>query len=304
MTLLLALIGGSTAMGIGAEHRYRAAAEDLAQRLMSLVLWVLMPPLIFVFMATLHFDAHVGAGIAFGWVAIVATLAVAYALGTRALRLERPAVGALMNTAAFGNTGYLGIPLTGALLGAREIPNAVAYDTLVSGVAFLTIGFSVGAAFGTVGERPRARVAAFFKRNPPLWAAALGLVAPAALAPDWAVDASRVAVVAILPIGFFAVGVTVAAEAEEGRVKFPPPLTRPVATAVALKLTLPPLVVLALSRLLIDVPSAYLSQAAMACALNSLLVAHAYGVARGPTAAAILWSTAIVTAVGLVVALL
>jgi hypothetical protein len=42
----------------------------------------------------------------------------------------------------------------------------------------------------------------------------------------------------------------------------------------------------------------------MACALNNLLVAHTYGVERGPTAAAILWSTAIVTAVGLAVALL
>jgi predicted permease len=135
-------------------------------------------------------------------------------------------------------------------------------------------------------------------------AAALGLVAPAALSPDWAVDAARVVVVAILPIGFFAVGVTVAAEAEEGRLKFPPPLTRPVVAAVALKLMLPPLVVLGLSSLLIDVPSAYLLQAAMACALNTLVVAHSYGIERGPTAAAILWSTAIVTAVGLVVALL
>jgi predicted permease len=168
----------------------------------------------------------------------------------------------------------------------------------------VTVGFSVGAAFGTVGQRPSERLAAFFLRNPPLWAALLGLLAPAALAPDWAVHASRVLVVAILPIGFFAVGVTIAAAAEEGAAKFPPPLTRDVVAAVVLKLTVPPLVVLALSSLLIDVPTAYVTQAAMAAGLNNLVVAHSYGLDRRLTAAAIAWSTAIVGVVGFVVALL
>ena len=304
MTLILALIGGSTAVGIGAEHRFHAAAERLAERLMWLVLWVLMPFVTFFNIATLELTASVGAGIGFGWLAVLATMAVAYVVGTRVLHLPRTSVGALMGVAAFGNTGYLGIPLTGALFGADEVPNAVAYDTLVSSVLFVTLGFSVGAAFGTVGERPRERVAAFFLRNPPLWAAVLGLLAPAALAPQWAVDASLVVVVAILPIGFFAVGVTLAAEAEQGTAKFPPPLTRDVVAAVALKLTIPPLVVLGLSAALIEVPEAYLSQAAMASALNNLVVAHEYGLERRLTAAAIVWSMAIVAAVGLAVAVL
>jgi predicted permease len=209
-----------------------------------------------------------------------------------------------MCSSSFPNSGYLGIPLTGALLGLHQIPNAVAYDTLVASASLVTVGFSVGAAFGTVGEAPRERVAAFFLRNPPLWAALLGLLAPAVLAPDWAVHASRVLVVAILPIGFFAVGVTLAAAAEEGESKFPPPLTRDVITAVALKITVPPLVVLGLSALLIDVPAAYVTQAAMASGLNNLVIAHTYGLDRRLTAAAIAWSTTIVAAVGLGVALL
>lgn len=304
MTLLLALIGGATAAGIGAEHGFQHRAEQLARRLMWLVLWVLMPVVTFFNIATLHITAHVGAGIAFGWVALAVVLALAYLIGTRVLCLERPSVGALMGASAFPNSGYLGIPLTGALLGLHEIPNAVAYDTLVSSVSLVTVGFSVGAAFGTVGQAPRERVAAFFLRNPPLWAAVLGLLAPAALAPDWAVHASRVLVVAILPIGFFAVGVTLAAAAEQGAAKFPPPLTRDVAVAVVLKLTVPPLVVLGLSSLLIDVPTAYVTQAAMASGLNNLVVAHSYGLDRRLTAAAIAWSTALVAVVGLVVALL
>ena len=304
MTLILALIGGSAAMGFGAEHRYEAAAQVLARRLMWLVLWVLMPVVTFINIASLHITARVGAGIGFGWAAIAVVTATSYFLGTRVLHLGRPSVGALMCVTALGNTGYLGIPLTGALFGLHEIPNAVAYDTLVSSVALVTVGFSVGAAFGTVAERPRDRLAAFFLRNPPLWAAVLGLLAPAALAPDWAVHASRVLVIAILPIGFFAVGVTLAAEAEEGAAKFPPPLTRDVGTAVVLKLVVPPLVVALLSRALIDVPQAYITQAAMASGLNNLVVAHNYGLDRRLTAGAIAWSTAVVALVGVVVAVL
>jgi predicted permease len=246
----------------------------------------------------------VGAGIAYGWTAIVCVLGVAYFVGSRVLCLPRPATGALMCVVAFGNTGYLGIPFTGALFGLDQIPNAVAYDTLVSSVALVTVGFSVGAAFGTVATRPRDRVAAFFLRNPPLWAALLGLIAPAALAPDWAVDASRVLVVAILPVGFFAIGVTLGAEREEGAARFPPPLTRDVVAAIALKLVLPPLIVLGLASLWIDVPNAYISQAAMASGLNNLVIAHNYGLDRRLTAGAIAWTTAIVAVVGLVAALL
>ena len=304
MTLILALIGGSAAMGFGAEHRYQAAAERLARRLLWLVLWVLMPVVTFFNIASLHLTARVGVGIAFGWAAIGVALAASYLVGTRVLDLPRPSVGALMCVTAFGNTGYLGIPLTGALFGLHQIPNAVAYDTLVSGLASVTVGFSIGAAFGTVGERARDRLAGFFLRNPPLWAAALGLLAPAALAPDWAVHASRVIVVAILPIGFFAVGVTLAAEAEEGVAKFPPPLTADVVAALALKLVVPPIVMIGLARLFIDVPDAYYTQAAMASGLNNLVVAHTYGLDRRLTAGAIAWSSAVVALVVFVVAVL
>ena len=88
------------------------------------------------------------------------------------------------------------------------------YDVLVTGPSLLLGAFAVGAAFGTkAGEAPRDRVRAFFTRNPPLYAAIAGLLAPSALAPQVLVDASQALIVAILPIGFFAVGATLA----EGR---------------------------------------------------------------------------------------
>ena len=56
------------------------------------------------------------------------------------------------------NTGYLGYPLTAALLGLDEVGEAVAYDIGVSAPALLIGAFAVGAAFGTRAgsRRPRA----------------------------------------------------------------------------------------------------------------------------------------------------
>jgi malate permease and related proteins len=301
---LVATIVAATAAGFGLEHRLGERADSIGKRVVWVMLWVIGPPVVFFNIASLELSAKVGAGIAYGYAALAVTLAIGYVVGTYVLRLPRPQVGALMVGAGFANTMYLGLPFVAALFGTDALPDAVAYDVVVSTVALFTIGFSVGAAFGTVGERPRDRVVAFFARNPLLWACAAGFAAPAALAPEVAVEASQLAVYALLPLGFFVVGVTLAAEAGESALGFPPLLNPAVATAVALRLAVAPAVVVALSYVLIDVPDAYLSQAAMASAVNGIIVALTYGLDRHLVAAVIAWSTAVVVVAGLVVALL
>jgi predicted permease len=301
---IAAVIGAATAVGVGAEHRWAEGAERLAGRLMSLVLWFALPVAAFFNLAALEFNARIGAGLAFAYVAFGVTLALAYVVGTYVLKLPRPGVGALMCVAAFGNTGYLGLPFNAALFGFDDLGTAVVYDVLISSTLLVTVGFSIGAAFGTVASRPRDRLWAFISRNPPLWATVAGLLAPEALAPDVLVDASRILVFAILPIGFFAVGVTLAREAEEGAAKFPPPVNSRVVTGVVLKLAVLPGVLLALAALISDVPDTYPVQAAMATGINTMLIADEYGLDRALTAAVIAWTTVIVVAVGLVVALL
>jgi len=298
------VIATATAVGFGTEHRLGERAEAIARRILWLMLWVLLPPVIFFNIATLELTADVGAGIGFAYAALLCVLAIAYVVGTHVLRLSRPAVGALMVASALANTGYLGLPFSAALFGLDELPNAIAYDIVVSSIALVTIGFSVGAAFGTVAEHPRERAVAFFSRNPVLWASAAALVAPAVLTPDWAVDASQAVVFALLPLGFFVVGVTLAAAGEDGGLRFPPSLTRPVGVALGLRLVLAPAMMLALSQGVHDVPDSYLSQAGMASAINGLVIAHEYGLDRALVASVIAWSTAIVVAGGLVLALL
>ena len=304
MIALAAVVAVFTAIGLGAERRFGDRADRLGQRLMSFLLWVVLPVVAFFNIASLELSVPVGAGIGFAFLAHLTSFGLAYALGTWVLRLERPAVGSLMLVAGLSNSGFLGLPFVTALFGFGQLPLAVVYDVVVSLTLLVTVGFSIGAAFGTVGERPRDRVLSFFARNPALYASVAGLLAPAVLAPDWAVDASRVLVLATVPIGFFAVGVVLSAEARIAGTGFPPPITRPVAAGVLLKLAVPPAVLFALSATLVEVPGTYLSQAAMAAGIQTLVVSSTYGLDRALTAAAIAWSTVLVLAVGLVASFL
>lgn len=303
MIPIAAVIVAATAGGLGAERLLGERAESGAQWLMKLMLWLLYPVVIFFNVGALELGGGVGAGIGFAYLALATTLGAAYAIGTWLLHLSRPAVGAMMLAAGLANTGYLGLPFSAALLGFDELPRAIAYDVAVSGVAFVTVGFAIGAVFGPAVERPRDQVLAFL-RNPPLWAAVAGLVAPAVLTPEWAVDASQQVVYALLPIGFFVVGVTLARETQDSELSFPPPLSRAVAVAVGLRLALAPAIVLGLSTVAVAVPDAYVSQAAMASAINGVVIAHRYDLDAGLVAGAIAWSTTVVVTVGLAVTLL
>src|SRR4029077_17523769 len=123
-------------------------------------------------------------GLGLALVAASTAALFAWVVARRALRLPRHQAGAVVTAVLSVNTGYLGYPLTVALLGRGQLSNAVLYDVLVTDPCLLLGAFAIGAAFRTKsGETPRQRVGAFFPRNPPLYAAVAGLLAPSALAP-------------------------------------------------------------------------------------------------------------------------
>ncbi len=195
------------------------------------------------------------------------------------------------------NSGYLGYPLTLALLGHDDLSNAVLFDVLVTGPALLLGAFAVGAAFGDrAGEGPRERVRAFFTRNPPLYAATAGLLAPSALAPDFLVDALPGAGRRDPADRVLRRRRDPGRERRRGRAPDPAAADAPGDGLGSLRLLVTPLVLLALAAPLIDLPPAYLLMAAMPSGLNSLVVAHAYGLDMEITAEAVTWSTSIVVA--------
>jgi malate permease and related proteins len=303
MAIVVAAIAASVGGGLLAEHRLGERAQVLSQRVLTFMFWVLMPFVIFFTLAQLHITAGIGIGLALGYVELAAVSAAAWLIGTRVLALPRPSVGALIVVVAVVNTGYLGLPLVVALLGSDDLPEAIAWDSLISGPMFYVVGLAVGAAFGTrAGESRGERLRTYLLRNPPLIAAVAGLLAPAALAPDVLVDAAHVVIYALLVTGFFALGVNLAAEAEEGFLRLP--LTRAVSVAIVLRLVVAPALLAGLSAIIIAVPDAYLFQAAMPAGINSLVVAHNYGLDLQLTSSALAWTTALVVAVASVAALL
>ncbi len=290
----------SVAIGVASEHRWPAGAAMASRRALTLLLYVFLPPVIFFNIAKANIDLGHGVGLILGIVASSLGALLAFLVADRGLKLPRFQTGAVVVTVLSVNTGYLGYPLTVALLGRDQLSTAVLYDVLVTGPCLLLGAFAVGAAFGTkAGETPRQRVGAFFTRNPALYAAIAGLLAPRSLAPTELVDISQALIVAILPIGFFAVGATLAENAEHGELPIPPPMTRPVALTIATRLAIVPGLLMLMAAPLIDLPAAYRLLSAMPSGLNSLVVAHAYGLDMEITAEAVVWSTAIVVAAAL-----
>jgi len=283
------------AVGVESERRRPKEAVALARRLLVVMLYVLVPPVIFFNLAasSISVDNAVGIGLALVNMALVGV--ATWFVAARLLRLSRPQTGAVICGAIVANTTYLGYPLTVALLGHDHLATGVLFDVLVGGPTLMFGAFGVGAAFGTkAGEGMNERVRAFFTRNPPLYAAVLGLLAPSALAPQVLVDASQVLAVAILPLGFFAVGATLAEGAGQGELPLPPPLTAPVAVATLGRLALAPALLMLLAAPLIELPSAYRLMSAMPTGINALVVSHAYGLDNRTVAETITWSTAIV----------
>jgi predicted permease len=293
-------IAVAVAIGVQAERHAGERASVLARQVLRLMLYVLTPFAAFFNIAHLELTADVRGGVVAGWIALGLAASIGWAVGRWVLRLPSPSHGVLVNNGLQANTGYLGLPLVAAVLGTDHLSQAVAYDSLVQTPVFLIGAFGAAAAMGTrAGDTPRERVRAFFMRNPPLLATVAALLAPDSLAPDAMVHVARLVVFAMLPLGFFAVGVTLATEAEEGQLRFPPPFTRSIAAAAMLRLAVAPLLLLAISAPFIDLPTSFLILAAMPAGLNSITLAHAYGLDVRFAAGSIAWSTAIAVAGGL-----
>lgn len=292
--LTIAAIAISGTAGVAAERRWPSRAVGWARRALVISLYTLVPFVVFFNLARTHIDANAAGGLVIGWVAILLAAGLAWLAGSRLLELGRPATGSLIVGTLVPNSGYLGYPLVASLLGFHALGKAVVYDIAVPAPSLLLLGFATGAAFGTkTGEGFRKRLVAFFTRNPPLYAAIAGLLVPDSFAPTTLVDVSRGMVIALLPIGFFAVGAVLAEEVEEKHVDVSSPLDPPVTAAILLRLVIAPGLLFLLSLPFIDLPGPYLLIAAMPCGINTLLVAHVYGLDSRLAAQAIAWTTAI-----------
>jgi hypothetical protein len=303
--LVVVAIVASTALGVAAERRWGDGAVRVTRRTITVLLWSVLPFIYFFTIARLEIDAGVAGGIGLAYVSLTIVALLAWLLGTRVLRLPAAGTGALIITCIVANTGYLGIPLSASLFGEEGLGQAVAFDALVNSPIFLTIGVAIGAGLGSrAGVTSRERLRSFLRGNPPLVAVVAGMLVPDGFSPDVLHTAAEVLAYAVLPVGFAIVGITLASEAEDGALAFPPPLSKPVVAAVGLRLVVAPGLLLGLSAVTVDVPDTFILEAAMPTGVNALVVGHAYGLDLKVASSALAWSTAIAVIAVLGVALL
>ena len=299
MILIALIVIASTGVGVLADRRTPLATR-VSQMTLRVMLYGLLPFVAFVNFAHLRLSLGAGLGLVGAYVGLGLAGLAAWLLGRR-LGLDRPGLGALIIAVILVNTGYLGLPASTVLLGRHALTHAVAYDQVISGPMVFTVGFAVGAAFGTRARRGRGlrRSLGAFVANPPLWAALAGLMGGPSLAPQSLLDVSNVIVKAFIVLGFFAVGVALSSERrEEGAGIFERP-DRAVLAALAVRFSVNPALLGLLSLAGLGVPSAYLLQAAMPSGVNGLIIAHAYGLDQRLVATTIVWSTLAVLVVAI-----
>ena len=267
--LLALLLAGAAAQAAGAPARLRDA-------LWVAFFWTFSPVLVFVTFLTGDLDEGLGRALA---AAILASRLVGLAGYTyaRAVANERDERGALALTAAFGNTGFVGFPLSQLAFGNDGLTLAVLYDRLSWLVPATSISTTIARLHGrrTLEVSPRHRLRTVLA-NPPLHAFWLALALRAAGVDVPGTEAAQDIVGAVIgPYGFFLLGLSVALE----RAPRAASELRRAAGAAAIRFAGGPLALLATGALLgAEVPGVFYLLAGMPSAFHLLVLARVYDV--------------------------
>lgn len=122
--------------------------------------------------------------------------------------MPRPAFGAMIIAASYGNVTYLGLPVITETLGQEHGYVAILFDLLASTPILLTIGVFIAARYGS-GKA--VSIAASLKRVfllPPLWGVAAGIAVQATgvTVPRLVLDTATLMGKAVIPVMIFTVG--------------------------------------------------------------------------------------------------
>lgn len=299
--MILIAIVVLVAMGIGAFVRTHSHhADRFVTASLDLVMLVLIPIIGYAYATRLELSVSTVVGILAGYGIIATVGLLAWQISSRRLHLSRAQQGAVVLSAVLANTGYLGLPVAQTLLADREFPQTVAWDSLISQPMALLVAPFIAGAFSPTHQHAHLgrQLLAVVKRAPAIPALIAGLLVPDAWAPPWLLDIAELLVYAILPLGFFAVGVTLTRLRQSDDDGAP---RAAIALVLGLRNVVAPGLFILLGLLLLpEEPRAFTLQAAMPCGLNALVVGHAFDLDTGVIATAIAWSTAIVLAVALV----
>ena len=271
-------IAASLAAGVEAERRAGARAGVWARRILTFLLYVVMPVVAFFNMARLEVRADVGVGIVLGWIALALTALAGWLIGAPpaapAARLGRRA-GHRRPAGQHGPARAS--PWSPRCSASTTCPRAWSTTRSCSSPCSSSARSPSPRPPGPRRARPSATGCARSSSATRRCRVLLGAVAPDALAPDVLVDAARLLVLTVPVLGFFAIGVTLAEEAEDGALVFPPPLTAGIGASIVLRGWWRPGCCSCSRRRSSTSPPRSCSMAAMPAGLHIVVLAHVYG---------------------------
>lgn len=185
-------------------QKNRRIPDSFALSLNTYVIYVALPALVLFEIPHLTLDARALLPIVFAWLVMIVSAIFIWFFAKRA-GWSRSITGALMLTVPLGNTGFLGIPLIGALLGDEAVPYAILYDQFGTFIALNTFGSFIAAYYsgGATSWKSLARVIVSF---PPFIALILAFISLPVQFPDWFSSVLQKISSTLVPVVMVAVG--------------------------------------------------------------------------------------------------
>jgi auxin efflux carrier (AEC) len=258
--------------------------ED-AKKLNALIIYVALPALVFRAVHGAELDVSLLLVAVVGWVALLAAFGAAW-LWCRGCHTVRPTTGGFLIAASLGNTGYLGYPLSLALLGDEGLVRAIFYDQFATVLAVLTIGLGIAHRMGTESDgrtNPVKEIVTF----PGLIALVLAFVLRPFAVPGLVSDVLEALSGLVVPLIMISLGLSLEVKAIRRN-------PSAIGALAGIKLVLAPLVAWGIGSLLLEDPEAVrlvVLEAGMPSMLLSLVFGLRYGLDADFISSAILVTT-------------
>ncbi|MEM9451879.1 MAG: AEC family transporter [Cyanobacteria bacterium P01_E01_bin.6] len=266
----------------------RVLPSIVAKRLGLSLFWVGVPLSIMIFLRQADLTGAVWMAPIVCWGAVLSGAAIA-GLWLRAKgQWPSPTQGSFLNASMFGNTGYLGYPITLALVGPKYFAWAVFYDTLGSTLATYGLGVAMASNLGknpAISDHSNAiqRTLSALLKNPALWSFAAGLGLRQVTLSDSTESFLRIIAWTIIALSLLLLGMRLSQLSSRSHVQ-------KVSVSLMIKMVIVPLIV-ALGVSSIGITGSprlvLVLQAAMPPAFSTLILAEAYNLDRDLTVTAL-----------------
>jgi len=274
-------------VGVGAVARISGIlrTED-TKPINALIIYIGLPAFIFRAVQGATLRADLWAVVAVAWAVFAVMVGLSW-LVARALKLPRATAGGFIIASALGNTGFIGYPITAALLGVRQLPEAIFYDVFGTVAALALVALLIAQRYGTNDEarvNPLRELVTF----PAVIALALALLARPFAIPEMVNNGLGLLANMVAPLIMISVGLSL-------RLRTVGRSAVPLAALTALRLIVAPAVALGVGSLLLGGGAplhVVVLEAGMPAMMLTLVVGERFGLDTDFIASAIFVTTA------------